>query len=571
MAAENVVETDVLIIGGGIAGCFAAVKAREQGVNVTIVDKAYVGKAGGTVAASGSYMVFNPEWGHDLDACMGVISERGEYLNHREWTEIILKDSWATYQDLVSWGVEFPVEISRPSDYSALSRVDSSGRRTFGVIPIRRGRQSPVLRRQAINIGANVMDRIMVTDFLRRDGKVVGALGFSIETGNPYIFKAKATIVSTGVSSFRPAGYALSCLTGDGDAMAYRAGAEVTGKEFQAKFITLAAYPAWRSHTGGFAGYRHFTDAEDREIDLSGFWDLTMDFVIHAGRGPILWDFDTATPEDVEAIRKKLMQSEGNPSMYDRINVDPSRGGKFQMAGGAGAGSSDSQTGGVWPVNTKCATSVAGLYAAGECCGTRYVGGAHTGGGFGLTGSAVTGTRAGRGAAEYALREGKPIIDEEELKTMKKMLYAPMERKGGFSPRWVTQILQNTMIPYFIIHIKHRDRLQAALTIVEFLRDHLVPKLLAKDGHELRLAHETRNMVLNAEMILRASLFRTESRSQHYREDYPRRDDPNWLAWVKLKQERDKMKPLKEPIPERWWPDLSKPYEERYFRRFPGE
>jgi succinate dehydrogenase/fumarate reductase flavoprotein subunit len=78
-------------------------------------------------------------------------------------------------------------------------------------------------------------------------------------------------------------------------------------------------------------------------------------------------------------------------------------------------------------------------------------------------------------------------------------------------------------------------------------------------------------MVLNAEMILRASLFRTESRSQHYREDYPRRDDPTWLAWVKLKQEQDKMKALKEPIPERWWPDLSKPYEDRYPKRFPGE
>jgi succinate dehydrogenase/fumarate reductase flavoprotein subunit len=165
----------------------------------------------------------------------------------------------------------------------------------------------------------------------------------------------------------------------------------------------------------------------------------------------------------------------------------------------------------------------------------------------------------------------KPIINEEELARLKKIMRAPAERKGGFSPRWVTQILQNTMTPYFILHIKHEKRLQAALTIVEFLRDHLVPKLLAKDSHELRLAHETRNMVLNAEMILRASLFRTESRGQHYREDYPRRDDPAWLAWVKLKEEEGKMKPMKEPLPKEWWPDLSEPYEERYPRRFLGE
>jgi succinate dehydrogenase/fumarate reductase flavoprotein subunit len=127
------------------------------------------------------------------------------------------------------------------------------------------------------------------------------------------------------------------------------------------------------------------------------------------------------------------------------------------------------------------------------------------------------------------------------------------------------------MTPYFIKYIKHGERLQAALTIVSFIRDHLVPKLLAKDSHELRVAHEAKNVVLNAEMILRCSLFRTESRAMHYREDYPRRDDPAWLAWVKLREEQGGMKLWKEPIPEKWWPNLAKPYEERYPKRFPGE
>jgi succinate dehydrogenase/fumarate reductase flavoprotein subunit len=85
------------------------------------------------------------------------------------------------------------------------------------------------------------------------------------------------------------------------------------------------------------------------------------------------------------------------------------------------------------------------------------------------------------------------------------------------------------------------------------------------------MAHETRNMVLNAEMIIRASLARTESRGQHYREEYPRRDDPSWLAWLRVQDEQGTMKVIKEPIPEKWWPDLSKPYEERYPKRFQGE
>jgi succinate dehydrogenase/fumarate reductase flavoprotein subunit len=134
-------------------------------------------------------------------------------------------------------------------------------------------------------------------------------------------------------------------------------------------------------------------------------------------------------------------------------------------------------------------------------------------------------------------------------------------------------MLLHTIIPYYILIVQDGKRLQAALTMVNFFKNHFVPKMLANDIHELRLAHETKNMVENAEMMLRASLFRTESRCYHYREDYPRRDDANWLAWVKLKEARGKMKVWKQPIPEKWWPDMSKPYKERYrnHRNFPGE
>ena len=106
MSLENVVETDVLVIGGGIAGCFAAIKAKEQGVDVTLVDKGYVGKTGMSPSAT-RFLVFNPEWGHDLDAWMNQVSFIGEYMNDLEWTEITLKESYAAYEDLLSWGVEF--------------------------------------------------------------------------------------------------------------------------------------------------------------------------------------------------------------------------------------------------------------------------------------------------------------------------------------------------------------------------------------------------------------------------------------------------------------------------------
>jgi succinate dehydrogenase/fumarate reductase flavoprotein subunit len=559
MALENVVETDVLVIGGGIAGCFAAIKAREQGLDVTIVDKAYVGKSGSTVAAGMGYRVFNPELGDDYDACMKEITEKGEYINNREWTDILLKDSWATYLDLVAWGVEFPVENEKEGTFNKQYPPFSTAR------IVRRGVPGP-LRKQAIKEGVKILDRITVTDLLKHDGRVVGAIGFPVGGYDLYIFKAKATVLSAGGWTLKPPGAEVHSLTGDAEAMAYRAGAEITTAEFPWTHYGSAAYPSWRGGRAGRAVFRHYTDAEGRHIPVGHECDLAMDLVIHAGRGPILWDLDAATPEDMERICKRQEHSDAMESA--RIGFDPRQRGKIPLSGGNDVGGHVG--GGIWPSNTQCATTVPGLYTAGDCCGTIAMGAYVQGPGWHLAGGAVTGTRAGLGAAEYA-RQTKKLVIDDELASLKKTMYRPIERKGGFSPRWVTQILQNTMIPYFVIIIKHGKRLQAALTIVEFLRDHLVPQLLAKDSHELRLAHETRNMVLGSEMTLRASLFRTESRGIHYREDYPRRDDPVWLAWVKMRDKQGNMELYKEAIPQEWWPDLSKPYEERYPNRFPGE
>jgi len=575
MATETTIETDVLVVGGGIAGCFAAIKARDRGVDVVLVDKASVAKSGGTAAAGAGYMLFNPEWGHDLQTTMNAVAKNGEYLNDRDWTEIVLRDSFATYEDLVSWGVRFPAGDGTVGEqYQPLDMRDSSGMRSmFGQVFIRRGNFG-VLAKQVAARGVKTVSKVMITDLLTGEQGVAGAIGFSVEDGRTYVFKAKATIISTGAGGFRPLGSGISGLTGDGMAMAYRAGAGVTGKEFPSKFVTLAAYPQWRSYSG-FVGYPRFTDAEGdslelRNIENVGFWDLAMENVIHAGKGPIFWNLESATDRDIEAIKEAVRLSEGDDLAVTRTGV-ARPGVKIELAGGASAGCSDSMTSGVWPVDTDCSTAVPGLFVAGECCGTRYVGSVHTARGFGLTGSAVTGARAGRGAAEYALTTRDRSLSNAQLTEARRTLYQPAERVGGFTPAWVTQLLQNTVVPYFVLSIKHQKRLQAALTTVEFLRDHLVPRLTAKDSHELLLAHETRSMVLNAEMILRASLARTESRGQHYREDYPRREDPGWLAWVRLQQENGAMTATRVPIPEKWWPDLSKPYEERYPVRFLNE
>jgi succinate dehydrogenase/fumarate reductase flavoprotein subunit len=153
--------------------------------------------------------------------------------------------------------------------------------------------------------------------------------------------------------------------------------------------------------------------------------------------------------------------------------------------------------------------------------------------GSAIASSAVTGTwleKPRRGKHPNGGRD----IPLAEIERAQLYVLEPIKRKGGFSPQWVTQLLQNTLMPYFVSYIKRADRLEAILSLVMYFQEQLVPKIFARDLHELRLAHETKNMVLSAEMRLRSALYRTESRGNHFREDYPHRNDPEWLAWVQI-------------------------------------
>jgi succinate dehydrogenase/fumarate reductase flavoprotein subunit len=417
-----------------------------------------------------------------------------------------------------------------------------------------------ILRKQVIRSGVKLKDRFMITELLKQDGRVVGAIGFSIEGGEPQVIKAKAVAMCAGGGGFRPIGYPTHEMTADGHVMAYRVGAVITSKEFVAPHSTDPEQPAWPPmylffSSGGSAAlpgmYQapKLYNAEGDLVPARGMaWHgwLDAEYEAHEGRAPLI--------------------------------ADLGRRGKRAVSGPGAHGSMlGHATGGIVPVDDDCATHVPGLFAAGDSCGTCFIGASYSGFGFATMHAAATGARAGLGAAKEAKRSaaaaagGADGLDERVVAAATARLLGPLERKGGFAPHWVTQVLQNTLAPYFVLYIKHGDRLRNALSTVEYLRDQIVPKLYARDDHELRLAHETKNMVTSAEMKLRSSLFRTESRGTHYREDYPSRNDAEWLAWVRLKEEDGVMKAFKEPIPAEWRPDAAKPYEERYPMRLPNE
>ena len=537
-------EADVLVVGGGLAGCTAAIKAREAGSSVILVDKGYVGKSGQTPFA-GSYCVFNPEWGDDLDAWMQQIESVGEYVNDRTWTELCLAESFERYSELLSWGVKFgPEGDLRPGEEPPRGGPPDG---PCKAVMMATRQPSMVLRREVLKRGATVLDRTMVAELLVADGRVVGGVGIPMDSDGLVVLRANAVVLATGAGGFRPTRWPINNLTSDADCMAYRVGAEITGKEFSDPHSARAdqAVSPFHGRLGlgpKGAGPPRGTpvDAEGNRPPAARGLYLNLDFAAHQGRAPISFERD--------------------------------EGGRYPVVGGAASGMSTHKTEGIRPAGTNCSCTVPGLYAAGDSLGTMQSGATYGAIGQSVLGCSVTGAHAGAAAAAHARGRGGAGHSEPDVEAVADRVAAPLRRVGGFGPRWVTQMLQNTMIPYYVMYVKHGDRLRAALTNVEFFRDHLVPKLYAGDQHELRLVHETRNMVLNAEMRLRASLFRTETRGCHYREDFPLRDDAKWLAWVIMKQGVDgAMEVLKRPIPAEWRPDASLPYKERYPNRVPGE
>src|SRR4030042_1745086 len=346
MKIEKLVEADVLVVGGGMAGLFAAIKAREKGVDVVIVDKGYAGKSGSTPYAFW-YVVYNPKWGHDLNTWLDYVNSLGEYLNNRDWTEIVFKESYDRYRDLVSYGVEFMLgEDGKPKVYAFPGIPTESfqlKKRVFG----------QVMRKKAKDLGVVIFDRFMLTDLLKEE-KVAGATGFAIESGEFYAFKAKAVVVCSGGSAFKPDGWPVSELTGDGDCMAYRIGAEIAGKEFNEPKSTSAVMPAppmgmflWKKKEDNRAPEKDFHSPPqvhalkcinalgEEIIGIPGANFINMEFEVHAGRLPVY----SKTPEQ--------------PDLSPRV-------------GNATGGMSLHTAEGLWPVDDHGKTTVSGLYAAGD-------------------------------------------------------------------------------------------------------------------------------------------------------------------------------------------------------------
>lgn len=583
------IQSDVLVIGGGQAGFFAAMKAQERGAKVTMVDKGYAGKSGQSQNIT-CMIYFDPEK-NDLDKWMEEGPLADEYLENRDWVEVVYRESKDRWEDMGRWGMKSWRYDANGDAYlapilgSADERLPGEPEEDRITNYLIHNRYHHLLRPVFQRGGGTIVDRVMITELIKTDGRIAGAIGFSPDNDDTYIFEAKAVVLAAGNGGMKNCGIRTNTTTGDAQAMAYRIGCAVTGKEWADQHGARGDFPAypWTGndrnpyYSKSEKTHEHLWEhlplynVEGKIInntrpDMKKFHPLpfnavAMAYEAHMGRAPMFYGVDG--DPDTRPMNH-------NPSDKPREEVDEAaaKEGKVRMSMGRAMGQSYHLSDGVWSEGTDCTTQVPGLYAAGDCLGARS---GYPMAGFAAAFCAVSGARAGVNAADYAAGVAEPMLPEDEVVRLKDALWAPMARKGGFSPKWALQVIQNTVTPYWVLLYKSEERLQAALTMIEFIRDNIVPKLMAVDNHELRLVHEVRNITLHMEMKLKASMFRKESRWYHYREDYPLRDDENWLCWIKIQPKGEGMELIKVPVPEKWRPDPSIPYIERYPCAFPNE
>lgn len=556
---DNFLECDVLIIGGGLAGCWAALRARDFVSQVVLVDKCKVARSGASTFAAGVMMAPTEE--DDLEAWMKEIVEGEEYLVDQDWTSVVLRDQIERIKDMASWGDLFERD-SKGKLVRTLGRGSLVAQRAmfFGY------NLMSALRRQVAKKGVTLCEHIMVTDLLTSDGnhptkgKVVGAVGFHRQTGERHIFKAPAVIVAAGGQAYTRGSYFSANLTGDAVGLGFRAGAELWNMEnmssagwfFERKYsvMGLNVFAAGGSIITNALGEEFLRKYEPK------YGNRPRNVIINAGackegmegRGPIYIDMRHFDRDTLDRMRRVLPIA---MRVFDRAGIDLTKQKLvFDLPSSGMRGTKGMRN------NTYCETNLPGLYAAGVAAG-------HPSGGAGgpTAFCCVSGYRAGEYAAKYSAETGGISVNLKQATDLLAQAFAPLQRNEGLTADELLNMEQEIVCPGEVFMFKHERRLEKALAELQRLEEEGLPRVTAVDVHELVKANEARNWLLHDRLSLLSALERKESRGQHIREDYPYRDDQNWLKWIVVQRQADGIAIRLEPIPIYRYPARPERYE----------
>lgn len=560
-------ECDVLVVGGGYAGLCAAITARKAGMRVVLVDKGRPGYSGQSPHVCCTRW-FDPEMGDERETVEELYYHDAEYMANRNWFNIWINESKSVYELYAELGLTEQYPDANTTGFA--ERDDYFGYRDLVGSRLRHKRFLPAL----LQNGVTVVDRTMIYDVVEQDGRVIGAVGFDVASSTPVVFHAKATILCMGSGVYRAAGWPTGGTSFDAVAIGYRHGLPIIGQEFEDYHSSRGDAPsnAWLKEAFPYLQNMMLNGGEERRENLdklTGASSAIARAIVEGG---------TPYQSDAPSWHPYLWQ---NPHPGDvrnnRVDTDEPKnppGGVYGVAPGMPVHS----TAGIFCGcdDTYGDTGIPGLYCAGDGCNGGPVGGCTYAGRTGFTSNffGLQGKRSGEAASAYIKDTGVELrrIDPQTVADLEAAYKAPMGLEKGYDVGWALDCLQGIMTPFWTLLAKSEDRLQAALVNVCFMRDHVLPKVMAMDAHGLRSCAELKNRILQAEMKLRLSLERKESRGNHYRTDFPYRDDKNFLCYLVAQQdESGQMAVRRVDYPDDWKGNRSLPYEVRYTSRFPEE
>jgi fumarate reductase (CoM/CoB) subunit A len=545
----EIIDTDVLIIGAGGAGCRAAIAASDSNLDITIITKDILGKAHTVMAEGGinaALANLDPEdlcGIHASDTCRA-----GAYLNNQNLAEILANEAPSRVHDLESFGAIFSrtpdgLIMQRPFGHQTFRRTCYAGDRTGHEVL---ATLTEELRRREINI----IDEVFATSLFRDGRHVSGVSVVDIRTGKFQVFRAPAVVMAAG-----GAGRIYDVTTnaqadvGSGYAMAYKAGVVLTDMEqFQFHPTGAAIPPAARGRLvtegvrgeGGILlnrnGERFMKRYNPRQLELAGRDEVARAIAteILEGRGTE----NQAVYLDVSFLPRKIIE-ERLPTMLEDfldIGIDI-RNEPMEVTPTA-----HHVMGGL-KIDISCGTNLRGLYAAGEVAG-----GVHGGnrlGGNALAAGQVFGKISGESAAKYAATAATPALNRQIVQEEYSRVTAPLERAEDVMPSKETERLQSTMWNKAGLFRNEQD-LNAALGFIKKQQEQINSKLSVRNkatryNTEWISALELQDMSLVAEMIVRSAILRKESRGAHYRTDYPNPDNSKWFVNIEISHRKGQM------------------------------
>lgn len=567
-------DCDVLVIGGGFAGLNAALAAKNAGSSVVLIDKGRPGYSGLSPWAS-SHRWFDADLGDDASAFKNCMISGTEYVGNADWFQAWIDDSKQAYERLSSWGIldQYERAADTPSYFNDLDFV---GYREANAQHDRRTKFVQTLKENDITFA----DYTMITDIVKSGDSVVGAAGFHVPSGTMITVSAKSIVMCMGGGCYKPTGFPVGDDTFDGEYIAYQLGLPIAGKEYDDFHMTTSFAPGNAFLNNSWAYLENIwlcggdITAENASSYASGKAKaMVLDRLTKATSGVANDDGTNIEDQANGTVTRRGGTAGSNPD-------DPRQGKKVSPEPkgdiyGAAVGMCAHLSSGVFCGldDLEGYTGIPGLYVAGDGMNASSVTGAMYPCGVGFTSSfcSIQGDRAGTAAAHYAQTAQKASIPTETSAQLGQSIKEPLSREQGFSPNWARDQLQAIMSPYWINATKTEATLTGALEQIIYMRDNVVPKLMAKSTHDLRLCHEMKHKVLSAEMKLRAGLERKESRGFHYRSDYPYRND-DYLCYVTLQKGSDgSMQVGRVEVKDAWKGDTSLDYSKRYTYRFPGE